>query len=80
MRQMIPRLLCLVAGIAMIVQFFIPHAISETVFSESLRWVRIISGFALVLGVRSVVFHHGVKVKRRASGWGYSVVALAGKI
>jgi hypothetical protein len=78
MKQTIPRLLCLVAGVVMIVQFFIPHAISETIFSESLRWVRIISAFALVLGVRSVVVHHGVKVRRRASGWGYSIVTLVG--
>ena len=78
MKQTIPRLLCLVAGVVMIVQFFIPHAVSETIFSESLRWVRIISAFALVLGVRSVVFHHGVKVRRKAAGWGYSVVTLVG--
>jgi hypothetical protein len=78
MKQTIPRLLCLVAGLVMIVQFFIPHSISETVFAEAMRWVRIISGFALVLGVRSIVFHHGTKVRRKSSGWGYSIVTLAG--
>ncbi len=80
MKQTVPRLLCLVAGIMMIVQFFIPHSISETVFSESLRWVRIISAFALVLGIRSITVHHGTRIKRKASGWGYSVVALAGMV
>jgi hypothetical protein len=78
MKQAIPRLLCLVAGIAMIVQFFIPHQLSETIFSESLRWVRIISAFALVLGVRSIVFHHGTRIRRKAPGWGYSVVTFVG--
>jgi hypothetical protein len=78
MKQAIPRLLCLVAGIAMIIQFFIPHQVSETIFSESLRWVRIISAFALVLGVRSIVFHHGTRIRRKTPGWGYSVVTFVG--
>lgn len=76
MRQTLPRILCLVAGLVMIVQFFVPHRISETVFAESMRWVRIISAFALVLGVRSVVSHHGNKVRRRAPGWIYSAITL----
>ncbi len=80
MKQAIPRLLCLVAGIAMIIQFFIPHQVSETIFSESLRWVRIISAFALVLGVRSIVFHHGTKIRRKMPGWGYSVVTFVGMV
>lgn len=77
MKQTIPRILCLVAGLVMIAQFFIPHRASEVIFSESMRWVRIISAFALVLGVRSVVFHHGTKVRRKAAGWVYSLVTLA---
>ncbi|OYD17367.1 hypothetical protein CH330_00340 [candidate division WOR-3 bacterium JGI_Cruoil_03_51_56] len=80
MKQGIPRLLCLVAGIVMIVQFFIPHPISEKIFSESLRWVRIISAFALVLGVRSITVHHGTRIIRKSSGWGYSLVALVAMV
>ncbi|HDR00068.1 MAG TPA: hypothetical protein ENN51_07290 [candidate division WOR-3 bacterium] len=80
MKQALPRLLCLVAGVVMIVQFFVPHGVSETLFSESLRWVRIISAFALILGVRSIIAHHGTRVRRRTAGWVYSAVTLTAMV
>jgi hypothetical protein len=76
MQRQIPLILCLILGIFMIVQFFVPHPISQAAYEVVLRWVRIISIFALVLGVGSLVIYHSHKIKRRASGWGFSIITL----
>jgi hypothetical protein len=42
------------------------------------KWLQIIGGFALVLGVSSLFQVHAVKIRRREAGWGYSFVLYAG--
>ena len=37
-----------------------------------------IGGFALVLGVTSLFHLHAVKIRRKETGWGYSIVLYAG--
>lgn len=61
----------------MIVQFFIPHPTSQTLYGEALSWYRIVAAFALILGLHSLIFVHYNKLKRARPGWGYSVVTLA---
>lgn len=78
MQRNIPLTICLVAGLMMIVQFFIPHPISTGVYSITTNWVRLISAFALVLGAGSLIIHHVIRLQRRQKGWPYSIVTLAG--
>lgn len=80
MQRQIPLALCLIFGIFMMVQFFVPHPVSNTAYEIVLRWVRIIAIFALVLGVGSLVMHHSTKIKRKASGWPFSIVTLVAAI
>ncbi|MCS7258763.1 MAG: hypothetical protein NZ601_05325 [candidate division WOR-3 bacterium] len=80
MQRQIPLILCLIFGIFMIVQFFVPHPYSQRAYEVVLRWVRIISIFALVLGVGSLVLYHSNKIKRKVSGWGFSIVTLVSAI
>lgn len=76
MQRTIPLMFCLVAGVAMIIQFFIPHPISTAIYSTSTNWVRLISAFTLVLGTGSLIIHHTIRLQRRQKGWPYSVVTL----
>ncbi len=76
MRRTIPLALCLVMGISMIVQFFVPHPISVAYFETTTKWIRIVGAFALVLGTGSLIVYHSDKIKRRRPGWLYSIVAL----
>jgi hypothetical protein len=78
MQRSIPLTICLVAGLVMIVQFFIPHPVSVAVYSVSTNWVRLISAFALVLGAGSLIIHHVIRLQRRQKNWPYSIVTLAG--
>jgi hypothetical protein len=38
------------------------------------KWLQIIGGFALVLGVSSLFHVHAAKIRRKEAGWGYSFV------
>ena len=78
MQRTIPLTICLVAGLVMIVQFFIPHPVSVAIYSVSNNWMRIIGSFALVLGAGSLIIHHTIRLQRRQKGWPYSIVTLVG--
>jgi len=60
----------------MVIQFFIPHPLSQSFFDLTLKWIRIIAAFALILGVRSVSLRHYEQIKRKKGEWGFSVVTL----
>jgi hypothetical protein len=76
MKRRIPLLIVLVLGIAMIIQFFIPHAISQDIFMTFQDWLLAISVFALVLGLGSLILHHIEKIRRKKEYWRYSWVTL----
>lgn len=76
MKRRIPLLIVLVLGIAMMIQYFIPHAISKNIYMNFLDWLAVIGAFALVLGLGSIVLHHVEKIKRKQEHWPYSWVTL----
>ncbi len=63
-------------GIVMMVQFFVPHPISVGFYDLTTKWIRIVSAFALVLGVGSLALYHLDRLQRRRAGWVYSIVTL----
>lgn len=80
MRRQIPLAICFFLGITMAIQYFIPHRVS-LVYGETIRtWYLIVFTFALVLGTGSLVRVHWSRIRRRASGWGYSIIAMGGLI
>ncbi len=77
LRRQLPLLITFVTGILFAVQYYVPHPLSEQMLTSVSKWLQIIGGFALVLGVTSLFHIHAVKIRRRESGWGYSVVLYA---
>src|SRR4030067_1054977 len=78
MRQQIPLIIILVLGVFMALQYFVPHASSECVYEYALDWVIIIGVFAMALGLWSLFMVHFNKIQKKASGWGYSAIAILG--
>ncbi|MEO0085011.1 MAG: hypothetical protein ABIK37_00075 [candidate division WOR-3 bacterium] len=76
MKRNIPLAICLIMGIAMMVQFFVPHPVSVGFYELTTKWVRIISAFALVLGTGSLIMYHTDKLQRKRPGWFYSIITL----
>jgi hypothetical protein len=76
MKRSIPLAICLIMGITMMVQFFVPHPASVAFYDLTTKWIRIVGAFALVLGTGSLVMYHLDKLRRRRTGWYYSIVTL----
>lgn len=76
MKRQIPLLLCMLMGIAMVLQFFIPHSISSQFFDHTYRWFLVVAGFAWILGVGSLINHHTDRIKRKRGRWYFSYLTL----
>ena len=77
LRRQLPLLITLVMGLVFAAQYYVPHPASEELLTTVNKWLQIIGGFALVLGVTSLFHVHAVKIRRKESGWGYSFVLYA---
>jgi len=80
LRRQLPVLVTFVMGVVFALQYYVPHPASEQLLTTVNKWLQIISGFALVLGVTSLFHLHGAKIRRKEPGWGYSVVLYAGMV
>ena len=78
MKRQIPLIICFIAGIFMLVQFFVPHPAFASIYKGALRWERIIRVFAIVIGIGTLVRLHYRRIARRSPEWIYSVVVFAG--
>jgi hypothetical protein len=73
-KRTFPLLLTFLLGVTFTAQYYVPHPASESLLTEVSVWGQIIGGFAILLGVGSLIRSHYVKIKRRETGWGYSGV------
>lgn len=80
MKRQVPLALCFLFGIAMIFTQFSPHSYSQAVYKEVIAWGLIISPFALVLAVATLVQTHISRVRFRSEHWQYSLVVFVGLI
>ncbi len=76
MKRSVPLAIVMVGGILFIIQYFIPHQYSQTLFDYYTEWVPIVGAFALILGVGSLTRLHNHKIKRKAKNWPYSWAVL----
>ena len=74
LRRQVPLLITLITGLVFAAQYYVPHPASEQMLTSVTKWLQIIGGFALVLGVSSLFHVHAVKIRRKEAGWGYSFV------
>lgn len=79
-RRQLPLLITFVMGLVFTAQYYVPHPVSEQLLTTVNKWIQIIGGFALVLGVTSLFHLHAVKIRRKEAGWGYSFVLYAGML
>lgn len=78
MKRTAPLLFGFVVGTIMFLQYFIPHPPFTTTYSVVLDWKQVVFGMTLILGVVSLLRHHGTRVQRREKDWFYSLVVLGG--
>ena len=78
LRRQLPLLITLITGLLFVGQYYVPHPASEQMLTSATKWLQIIGGFALILGVTSLFHQHAVKINRQEAGWGYSLVLYVG--
>jgi hypothetical protein len=78
MKRQIPLVVCFIAGIIFLLQYFTPHPWPTYLAERMLKWTIVIGFFALGLGIISLWITHLPKVMKQAPGWGYNAVSLAG--
>lgn len=76
MKRRIPMIIVSLTGILMIIQYFVPHPLSELFYNNALDWLVIIGIFAMPLGIYSMVRMQVSKIQRKSKGWGYSIISL----
>ncbi|MCC7479088.1 hypothetical protein IT575_11600 [bacterium] len=76
LRRQLPVIIAFVVGLSMWVLFYVPTQKSLELQDGFTLWVRIIVGFAAVLGVLSVVNHHYNKIKAKRPGYAFSFITL----
>lgn len=75
-KRTIPLLITFIVGIVLVISKFTPKF--ESLGEDFSIYFDIIAVFAFILGGGNLVKIHGNKISRKAQGWGYSVVCLAG--
>ena len=80
MKRQVPLALCFLFGVAMIYIEFSPHPYSKAVFNEVIKWGLIISPFALVLAVVTLIQTHVSRIRFRSEHWQYSFIVFFGMI
>jgi hypothetical protein len=77
LKRQLPLWITGLMGVAFALQYYVPHPISENAITHLAKWMQIISGFALVLGLASLFHVHALKIRRQVPGWGYSIILYA---
>jgi hypothetical protein len=80
LKKNLPISIAFVMGILGIITYYSPLKTAADLTSDLANWERIISGFALVVGIYSLLNHHYHKLKKKVPGWGFSVIVFIGMI
>ena len=76
MKRTIPLIITFIVGLIVISSEFIPHRPFSMINSTLENWYLSISGFAIVLGLMSLVQVNSSKVYHKAENWQYSLASL----
>ncbi len=75
MKRLIPLWITAVAGIVLIISYFLPFA--QGWGEDAAIWFDVLAGVAFILGGGNILKIHLKKISDRVSGWGYSVILLS---
>ncbi|RLC48278.1 MAG: hypothetical protein DRH57_02490 [Candidatus Cloacimonadota bacterium] len=78
MKRQLPLIIVIGLGFLFVIHVFVPHPISQDFFDWFQKWIKVISPFALSLGIMSLTTVHYHKIKKKAPNWPYSYVTLIG--
>ncbi len=78
MRREVPVVICFLAGLSFILEYFIPHQSVRPFFENFRQWAIIVIAFAYVLGISNIVRVNYHVVQKKGRDWGYKIVLVLG--
>jgi len=76
MRRTLPALAALVAGLIVLLDFFLENPVLDAAGAFLLEGAIVIGAFALLLGLINLLHVHERRIRRREKGWGMSATIL----
>jgi multisubunit Na+/H+ antiporter MnhG subunit len=78
MKRELPRIITLVTGVFLALQYFVPHRTSAHIYETLMDWLIVVGMFAIILGILGLARMHLERLQQRQSNWLYSVTLLVG--
>jgi len=79
-KREVPLLISVVAGVFVLIGFFIPHPVIRTTYDDIQQWVIIVVAFTYVLGVANILRINWTHVSRKEKDWPFKIVLIAGML
>ncbi len=76
MKRTIPVIITFVVGMLVIISEFVPHKPFGSIAGTLENWFLIIAGFAIILGVLSLLRMSGHKINSKAPNWQYYLAGI----
>ncbi|HUV87304.1 MAG TPA: hypothetical protein VMX79_09340 [bacterium] len=76
MRREIPMIVAFVAGVIIILEFFVPSL--RSVASQVQNWYLVVVAFAILVGAFNLLRMNYMKVRDRRADWPYSIILIVG--
>ncbi len=80
MRRVVPGLIALLAGAAVLLDFFLENPLLDAVGASLLEGAVVLGACALLLGLMNLLLVHERRIRRRERGWAMSVVILVSAV
>jgi hypothetical protein len=77
-KREIPIVITLVAGLFMLLAWFVPHPTVKAAYEGLQNWAIVVVGFTYVLGVANLLRINTRQVSRKERDWPYKMVLIAG--
>ena len=76
LKRTVPLAIAFIFGVGLIIQYFVPHPVSQQALGMTQRWATIVVFVSLLLGIGSLFQSHWRKISAQSPGWGYSALTL----
>jgi hypothetical protein len=77
-KREVPILITMVAGLFMLLAFFVPHPGVRAIYGDVQNWAIVVVGLTYVLGVANLLRINTRHVSRRERDWPFKVVLITG--
>ncbi len=77
-KRTVPLVIVFVLGVLAFAHNFVPLQIASDFRKTMSEWMRITGGFALFIGIYSLMHMHVTRIRRQAPGWAYSMFVFLG--